>query len=107
MHSIIEAVAQSGDLSLSAERRKVRVIREVNGQLRNYEVDFTSAESVINSPVYYVQQGDIVYVEMNEKKQYSTTLYGNTVRKPTFWMSLISSVLTFGLTIYAFVHKFD
>ena len=105
--TIIEAVAQSGDLSLSAERRKIRVIREVNGQLRNYEVDFTSAESVINSPVYYVQQGDIVYVEMNEKKQYSTTLYGNTVRKPTFWMSLISSVLTFGLTIYAFVHKFD
>lgn len=105
--TIIEAVAQSGDLSLTAERRKIRVIREVNGQLRNYEVDFTSAESVINSPVYYVQQGDILYAEMNEKKQYSTTLYGNSVRRPTFWMSLISSVLTFGLTIYAFVHKFD
>lgn len=105
--TIIEAVAQSGDLTLSAERRKIRVIREVNGQLRNYEVDFTSAESVINSPVYYIQQGDIIYAEMDKKKQYSTTLYGNTVRKPTFWMSLISSVLTFGLTIYAFVHKFD
>ena len=105
--TIIEAVAQSGDLTLSAERRKIRVIREVNGQLRNYEVDFTSAESVINSPVFYIQQGDIIYAEMDKKKQYSTTLYGNTVRKPTFWMSLISSVLTFGLTIYAFVHKFD
>lgn len=106
-YTIIEAVAQSGDLTLNAERRKIRVIREVNRQLRNYEVDFTSAESVINSPVYYIQQGDIIYAEMDEKKQYSTTLYGNTVRKPTFWMSLISSVLTFGLTIYAFVHKFD
>ena len=82
------------------------MIREVNGQLRNYEVDFTSAESIINSPVYYIQQGDILYVEMDEKKQYSTTLYGNTIRTPTFWMSLISSVLTFGLTVYAVVNKF-
>ena len=105
--TIIEAIAQSGDLSISAERKKIRVIREVNGQLRNYEVDFTSAESVVNSPVYYIQQGDIIYAEMDEKKQYSTTLYGNTVRKPTFWMSLISSILTFGLTIYAFVRRFD
>ena len=106
-YSIIEAVAQSGDLSINAERRKIRVIREVNGQLRNYEVDFTSAESVVNSPVYYVQQGDIIYAEMDIKTQYNTTLYGNTVRKPTFWMSLISSILTFSLTIYAFARRFD
>ncbi len=106
-YTIIEAVAQSGDLSLSAERKKIRVIREVSGQLRNYEVDFTSAESVVKSPVYYIQQGDIIYAEMDAKKQYSTTLYGNTVRKPTFWMSLISSVLTFGLTMYAFYRRFD
>jgi polysaccharide export outer membrane protein len=105
--TIIEAVAQSGDLTINAERRKIRVIREVSGQLRNYEVDFTSAESVVNSPVYYIQQGDIIYAEMDEKKQYSTTLYGNTVRKPTFWMSLISSILTFCLTIYAFARRFD
>ena len=106
-YSIIEAVAQSGDLTINAERRKIRVIREVNGQLRNYEVDFTSAESVVNSPVYYVQQGDIIYAEMDIKTQYNTTLYGNTVRKPTFWMSLISSILTFSLTIYAFARRFD
>lgn len=105
--TIIEAVAQSGDLSINAVRTKIRVLREVNGQLRNYEVDFTSAEQLVNSPVYYVQQGDIIYAEMDVKKQYSTTLYGNTVRKPTFWMSLISSVLTFGLTMYAFVKRFD
>jgi len=105
-YTIIEAVAQAGDLTLSAERKKIRVIREENGQLRNYEVDFTSAESVVNSPVYYVQQNDIIYVEMNEKKQHETTLYGNTIRKPTFWMSLISSVLSLGLTIYAVTTKF-
>jgi len=106
-YTIIEAVAQAGDLSLSAERRKIRVIREVNGQLRNYEVDFTSAESVINSPVYYVQQNDIIYAEMNEKKQYTTTLYGNTLRMPTFWMSLVGSLLSLGLTIYAVTTKFN
>ena len=106
-YSIIEAVAQSGDLTINAERRKIRVIREVNGQLRNYEVDFTSAESVVNSPVYYVQQGDIIYAELDIKTQYKTTLYVNTVRKPTFWMSLISSILTFSLTIYAFARRFD
>jgi len=104
-YTIIEAVAQSGDLTISAERKKIRVIREENGQLRNYEVDFTSAESVVNSPVYYVQQNDIIYAEMNEKKQHETTLYGNTIRKPTFWMSLISSILSFGITCYAVVRK--
>ncbi len=104
-YTLIEAVAQSGDLSLNAERKKIRVIREVDGQLRNYEVDFTSAQSIVNSPVYYVQQNDIIYAEMDKKKQFTTTLYGNTIRTPTFWMSLISGILSLGITAYAVYRK--
>lgn len=98
--TLIEAVAQSGDITMQGNRTNLRVIREVNGQLRSYEVDFTCAEDIMASPVYYIQPNDIIYVEPIKKKQYETTVLGNTVRTPSFWMGLISSGISFCLLIY-------
>lgn len=103
--TIIEAIAQSGDIDVTGNKTNIRVIREVNGQLRTYEVDFTSAESLVSSPVYYIQPNDIIYVEPTKKKQYETTVLGNSVRTPTFWMGLVSSTISLGLTIFYLVKK--
>ena len=43
------------------------VIREQNGQKQTYNVDLTSKE-ILNSPVYYLAQNDVVYVEPNNAK---------------------------------------
>lgn len=98
--TIIEAIAQAGDLDLQGMRTNVRVFREINGQLRSYEVDLTSTSSLMNSPVYYIQPNDIIYVEPTKKKQYETTALGNSVRTPSFWISLVGTGISLFLTIY-------
>jgi len=104
--TIIEAIAQAGDIQLQGVRTNVQVIREEDGYLRTYEVDMTNAEAIVNSPVYYIQPGDVIYVQPSLKRQYETTTLGNTVRTPSFWLGLTSSVISLGLTIYAVTTKF-
>ena len=50
----------------TAKRNNIQVIREENGERKSYTVDLTSSEDIFNSPVYYMQQNDVVYVEPNK-----------------------------------------
>lgn len=62
-----EALGISGDLNITAKRKNVLVIRETDGRKEQFRVDLTSNE-LFNSPVYYLQQNDVVYVEPNQAK---------------------------------------
>lgn len=103
--TIVEAIAQAEDISISGDRTNVRVIREVNGALHTYNVDMTSAESLVHSPVYYIQPNDIIYIVPNKKRQFDTTAMGNSVRTPTFWLSLVGTTLSLGVTIYTIIRR--
>ena len=93
--TLIDAISQAGDLQLTGMRENVRVIREVGIDKRiAYEVNFCSAEDVYNSPVFYLQQNDIIYVEPNNKVKRTTTQYGTQLVNYTFWVSLITSVFS-------------
>lgn len=63
--TLLEAIGQCGDLTNTAIRKNVLVVREENGQRKTYAVDLTDPESVFNSPAYYLHQNDLVYVEPN------------------------------------------
>lgn len=59
--TILEAIAQAGDLAPNADLGKIAVIRE-DGNLRQvHTVDIRSSD-IFNSPAYYLAQNDIVYV---------------------------------------------
>lgn len=60
--TLIEALTQSGDLKLTANRKNILVIREIDGVKSYFRVDVTKAD-FINSPYYYLAQNDVVYVE--------------------------------------------
>ena len=62
--SIIEAIASAGDLNIRGRRDNILVIRDFNGTKTYTRIDITNKE-VFNSPVYYLTQNDIVYVEPN------------------------------------------
>lgn len=68
--NIFEAVAQAGDMSQYARKDKVKIIREVNGERKIISLNFND-KSILNSPDYYIQRYDIIYVEP-EKKRYAT-----------------------------------
>ncbi len=67
--SILDALAAVGDLNSTAKRSPILVMREQDGQRVAYEVDLTSPESVYNSPAYYLQQNDVVYVQPNKSSR--------------------------------------
>lgn len=49
------------------ERTNVMVIREENGQRAYHRVNLKDAK-IVDSPYYYLQQNDVVYVEPNQIK---------------------------------------
>ena len=65
--TILEAIGSAGDLTLYGQRNNVLVIREENGKKTYNRVDLTS-EDIFNSPYYYLNQNDVVYVEPNNSK---------------------------------------
>ena len=93
--TLIDAMAQSGDLQLTGLRENVRVIREVGSDKRiAYEVNFCSAEDIYNSPVFYLQQNDVIYVEPNNKVKRTTTQYGSQMVNYTFWVGIVTSIFS-------------
>lgn len=88
--SIIEALAQCGDLTIYGKRKNVMLIRQdENGQKHVHYLDLTDA-NIFNSPYYYLQQNDIIYVEPNNAKKGGAGLSSST----SFWISLTSSLIS-------------
>jgi polysaccharide export outer membrane protein len=84
--NILEALAQAGDLSIYGKRDNVLLIREDNtGQKHQYRLNLNDA-NLINSPLYYLQQNDVVYVEPNTVKAKNSDIGSST----TIWFSFIS-----------------
>lgn len=92
--TLLEAIGMAGDLSLDAVRDNILVIREEGGQRNFYRVNLTSTE-VFSSPVYYLAQNDVIYVEPNKKQINSTASW------PTN-LSLILSITSFILMVVRF-----
>lgn len=93
--TIIDAITQSGDLELSGMRENIKVIRTTDLDKRiAYEVNLCSAEDLYNSPAYYLQQNDVIYVEPNNKAKRTTTEYGSQMVNYTFWVGILTSVLS-------------
>ncbi len=91
--TLLDAIGMAGDLTVYGKRDKVMVQREENGEQKVYMVNLTSAQSLYSSPVYYLKQNDLVYVEPNKVKARQSTVNGNTIRSSSFWVS-IGSLLT-------------
>lgn len=85
--SIIEALAQAGDLSVYGKRPNVLLIRELpNGEKVTARYNLNDA-NMLNSDFYYLQQNDVVYIEPHKAKARSAD-----VNSYMFWTP-ISSVL--------------
>lgn len=92
--TILDAIGKSGDLNITGQRTNVKVIRENYGKKTVYEVNLCSAEDLYSSPVYYLQQNDVIYVEMNKKEKRNSTVMGNSTVQPSFWMGLATFIVS-------------
>ena len=71
--TIMEALGFAGDMSLRAVRDNVLVIRTFEGTKVYTRIDLTSKE-LTKSPVYYLTQNDVVYVEPNKQGRKESTI---------------------------------
>lgn len=93
--TIVDAIAMAGDLTINGERENILVLRkDGDGRQKGYRIDLTDMHNLAQSPVYYLQQEDVIYVQPNDKKKRDTTPNGNTPYTPGFWISLASFAMT-------------
>jgi len=97
--TILEAISQSGDLGILGKRKNILVLRQEGSQQKPYWIDLTDSKSIYNSPVYYIKQNDIVYVEPNDMAKRSSTVMGSQAFTPSFWMSMFSFLTSAALLI--------
>ena len=74
--TLLEALGMANDLTIFGARKNVLIIREVDGKKKFANVDLTSIKTV-NSPVYYLQQNDVIYVEPNKARIRSSSYNQN------------------------------
>jgi polysaccharide export outer membrane protein len=94
--TILEALGIAGDLLITGERQNVLVIRDEDGKRREYRVDLTQ-ESLFSSPVFYLQQNDVIYVEPNRAKRSASLINASNTG---IVLSSISLVLTTLILIF-------
>ena len=88
--TIMDALSSAGDLTIYGVRENIKVVRSENGVRKTYVVNLLSAKDLYSSPVYYLQQNDMIYVEPNDVRARQSTVNGNNVRSTSFWISLAS-----------------
>ena len=82
--TLLDALAAAGDMTVYGRRDNVLVTREVDGKLQMARIDLRSADA-INSPFYYLQQNDVVYVSPNKVRAVSSANGG-------LWVSLVGAL---------------
>lgn len=87
--TILEALGLAGDLTINGVRKNVLVIREQGGLKQEYTIDLTKKDA-LNSPVYYLAQNDVIYVEPNGARIQSSKYTQNT----SIFVSIASVIIT-------------
>lgn len=93
--TIFQALAMSGDLLNSGDRRHVRIIRpRGNAEPEVLEFDIRT-NSIIDSEYYYVYPNDLIYVSRDKGSFYKQSSYSGFLALITSSVSLLITVLNY------------
>ena len=93
-YTILDAIADAGDLTINGQRENVLVMREEDGEDQTYVINLCSRQDMLGSPAFYLRQNDVVYVTPNPKRLRDANTIGNTFNQPYIWISLASLLMT-------------
>lgn len=94
--NVFEALALAKDMTIWGLRDNVKIIREdKDGNKNIYEVNLNDA-NIVNSPYYYLQQNDVVYVTPNESKAKNSDIGSST----SLWFSATSILVSLVSLLY-------
>ena len=91
--NIMEAIANSGDIKITGNRKAVTIIRQLPSGIEMHDIDLTDI-NVMQSPYYYLQTNDFIYVKPLKKNAWETFKTGME------GFTSIVSLITLGTTLY-------
>ena len=97
--NIFEALAMTGDLMDSGDRRHVRIIRpRTNAEPEIMEFDIRT-NTIIDSKYYYIYPNDVIYVARTKDSFVKVASYTGFLGLITSSVSLLISVLNYSTTL--------
>ena len=96
--SILDAIAEAGDLTEFGKREDILLMRQTNGKYESFKIDLRNTK-FINSPAFQMQQNDVIYVAANNNKLKAVNINPNFQRDFSLTLSAISTVLIFLNTV--------
>ncbi len=94
--SIYGALSLARDLTIYGRRDNVKLIREdITGKKSIHELDLNDA-NIINSPYFYLQQNDVLYVTPNKTKAKNSDIGSST----SYWISGTSILVSIASLLF-------
>jgi polysaccharide export outer membrane protein len=97
-YSILDAIADAGDITEYGDRKRVKLLREEDGKIFSTILDLTSS-SVFSSPYFYLKEKDIIIVDPNKARK-KDSQYGVS---DNYKLSVISTIIGTLSTITSFI----
>ncbi len=98
--TLFEGLAMAGDLTIYGRRDNVKVLRESeSGERMIYTLNLND-KKLFDSPAFFLEQNDVVYVEPNQTRANSSR-YGAAENYRISTISVLISLATLGVTIFA------
>jgi len=96
--NIFEAIANSGDIPITGDKKDVMIIRQYPQGQKIFHIDLTDAD-VMQSPYYYIQPNDMIYVKPLKQKSWGagTTIVQN--------IGVIATVLSLVTTTVLLINR--
>lgn len=97
--TILEALSMAGDLTIHGRRDNIYVVREEAGKRVTYSVDIRSKD-IFNSPVFYLQQNDAIYVHPSKVRAGQSNINENSFKSVSLWVSFASLICTVATLVF-------
>lgn len=96
--NVLEAVANAGDITMLGDRKNVTIIRQFPYGTEMHDIDLTDVK-VMESPYFYVQPNDYIYVKPLKQKSWGT---GKTGIES---ISTIITLVSLATTVFLLLNK--
>lgn len=91
--TIMEAIANSGDITITGNRKNVQIIRKVPQGYESHFLDLTDAKTM-QSPYFYLQPNDYIYIKPLKQKSWGTGTTGmQTISTIIAALSLVTTTI--------------
>jgi len=84
--NLLEALGNAGDMTAYGRRENVLIIRETDGKRQMVRINLNNS-AALNSPYFYLQQNDLVYVEPDVMKE-------KQVSRDNYYLATTASVVS-------------